>query len=518
MRRFFPHGILGWFGPIVSTGIAFVVVAGIVVVTGMYNIAASIPHPPGWAQLLHFSFERSVAQHASELSRPDDFDTEWRVVQGAGHYGHACAGCHGAPGLGQNVMALQERPQPQYLPEVVGEFSDKELAWIVLHGAKYTGMPSWTDTDREDEAWSVAAFLRRLPEMDYKTYRKLAYGTEGEITNLSLPAKFTQFEPTPESSKTKIPDPNTHRTSVPATGFTEFAMNNTLMSMCGRCHGADGLGRGIGAFPNLTLQNPEYLRRTLEAFAHGDRHSGFMRSVATQLSDNQIMALSAYYSLLPETRSPGSEALDAALIDEGRSIAENGVPERNVPACLSCHEQTKFTSRLFPHLNGQYVNYIESQLKLFAKGARGYAGDYGPMDELAHQLEPDEMKAVAAYFNAQKPTRPANAPGSSKDAESGQSEAGAAAAGAETPATAAPNGAAKPRPETSVDETDTSEAAGSPASDSPPAAGNAAIEGTADDSSAASTERGANPAVPVPAPTSSEADEEEAPASATPAE
>jgi len=408
MKSFFPKSLVSWIGPILAACTAGAVVAVIIMVSGLMNVAASIPHPQGWANLLHYTFERSVAQHAGELTKPDDFDAEWRVVQGAAHYGHVCVTCHGAPQTGQNIVALQMRPQPQYLPEVVKSFSDKELAWIVLHGVKYTGMPSWSDARRADEAWSVAAFLRKLPELDYEGFRKLAYGNDGNLIETRLPAKFAAFEPQP--TKTATPDEETHSVLEPATGFSDFAMNNSILSMCGRCHGADGLGRGVGAFPNLTIQNAEYLRRTIRAFADGERHSGFMRPVAAQLTDKQITAISAYYAAQERQQAPGANELDPQMVSAGQKIAENGIPERNMPACLSCHEQTKFTSRIFPHLKGQYATYIESQLKLFSRDARGYAGEYDPMDKLAHQLTAEEMKQVSAYFNAQEPAILDNTP------------------------------------------------------------------------------------------------------------
>ncbi|MBZ8133885.1 c-type cytochrome [Afifella sp. IM 167] len=431
MNSFFPKHFVAWLGPIFAAYVAGAIVAGIIVVSGAVNLAASIPHPEGWANLLHYSFERSVATHAGELTKPDDFDADWRVAQGAAHYGHVCITCHGAPQTGQNVVALQMRPQPQYLPAVVKQFSDNELAWIVLHGVKYTGMPSWSDASRADEAWSMAAFLRKLPELDYEGFRKLAYGNDGKLIDAKLPAEYAGFQPSP--TETATPDAETHDTSEPATGFSDFAMNNNILSMCGRCHGADGVGRGIGAFPNLSIQDREYLRRTLKAFAAGERHSGFMRPIAAQLTDEQIMAVSAYYAMQEKKQSPGADKLDPQMIAAGREIAENGIPDRKVTACLSCHEQTKFTSRLFPHLDGQYAIYIENQLKLFQHGERGYAGDYDPMDRLAHQLTPDEMKAVAAYFNAEQPAVLDNTP-----ADGGPNASADAPGTGEPPASASP--------------------------------------------------------------------------------
>ena len=65
-------------------------------------------------------------------------------------------------------------PEPPYLGGVVESWKPEQLFWIVKHGLKYTGMPSWPALSRDDEVWSVVAFLQRLPGMKPETYRGLA--------------------------------------------------------------------------------------------------------------------------------------------------------------------------------------------------------------------------------------------------------------------------------------------------------------------------------------------------------
>jgi mono/diheme cytochrome c family protein len=47
-----------------------------------------------------------------------------------------------------------------------------ELFWILKHGIKMTGMPSWGDHG-DDELWAVVAFLQKLPSMTKEDYAKL---------------------------------------------------------------------------------------------------------------------------------------------------------------------------------------------------------------------------------------------------------------------------------------------------------------------------------------------------------
>src|SRR5690606_6561029 len=105
---------------------------------------------------------------------------------------------------------------------------------------------------------------------------------------------------------------------------------------CARCHGGDGLGRGSPAFPPLAAQREAYLMNALEAYARGERHSGIMEPIAAGLEPALRRELAAHYSALPPGNSPAAPA-DPALVEQGRRIAQEGIPDRRVPACVECH-------------------------------------------------------------------------------------------------------------------------------------------------------------------------------------
>ena len=56
----FPRRLGHWFGPILAAGVLAGLVALLVITSGIANLAASTPHPQGWAALLHYVFKRSV--------------------------------------------------------------------------------------------------------------------------------------------------------------------------------------------------------------------------------------------------------------------------------------------------------------------------------------------------------------------------------------------------------------------------------------------------------------------------
>jgi cytochrome c553 len=78
------------------------------------------------------------------------------------------------------------------------------------------------------------------------------------------------------------------------------------VAACNACHGPDGMGLAHAA-PYLAGQSPEYLASCLQAFHQGTRKNDsgeLMRSVAQNLDDADVAAVSAYFaSLVPSADS-----------------------------------------------------------------------------------------------------------------------------------------------------------------------------------------------------------------------
>jgi cytochrome c553 len=80
---------------------------------------------------------------------------------------------------------------------------------------------------------------------------------------------------------------------------------------CIGCHGPDGAGfNGAiqGGFPAVGGQHPEYLEKQLKGFREGQRQNdwaGLMQTVASQLTDADIEAVTAYLTTL---RGPDAQA------------------------------------------------------------------------------------------------------------------------------------------------------------------------------------------------------------------
>jgi cytochrome c553 len=345
--------------------------------SGLVPIAASSGHWSITSWFLHYTMRQSVDTWSSgiEERRPDKPEL---VHRGAGHYATACAACHGAPGTERRPLVTRMTPHPPYLPPRIAHWEPEELFWIVKHGVKFTGMPAWPTPHRDDEVWAMVAFLLRLPELSPQRYRELGYGELAAPGNSAGP---DEIDATP----------------------IEPALRN-----CARCHGFDGAGRGLGAFPRLSGQTEAYLTASLRAYAAGERHSGFMEPVAADLSEAEIRSLARHYAGIEDpapsnavepVASPDSEA-----IERGELIARQGLPDQGVPACMECHGPREGPRNpRFPILAGQYENYLQSQLELFREGHRGGTEYAYIMAAIAERLDPGQISDVAAFYASLRP-------------------------------------------------------------------------------------------------------------------
>lgn len=176
--------------------------------------------------------------------------------------------------------------------------------------------------------------------------------------------------------------------AVPATTLAQ--------QVCSNCHGVDGNSVSPN-FPRLAGQPEGYLEAQLKLFrSHGRRDpAGFvyMWGLSRQLTDAQIAGLAKYFS---GQKPAANRAVSSPLAERGRDIFEHGIPGHNVPACSACHGAHGQGQADFPRLAGQHADYIMKQLGVFQFRAE-QRPDAGPMKMVAHELTPDNVRAVAVY-------------------------------------------------------------------------------------------------------------------------
>lgn len=340
---------------------------------GLAPVKASAGHWAVTRAMLQFAKNRAVATQSIGIEAPD-LTQPWWIVKGAGHYESGCRPCHGGPELQNPKVAGAMLPTPPYLPRRIERRDPAELFFIVKHGLKFTGMPAWPAPGRDDEVWAVVAFLLELPQLDVAGYERLVHG---------------ETSPAPAGPLRRDSD-----------GATAIAA--LVESDCVRCHGAEGVDRASAAFPRLAGQKRQYLLNALNAYGNNARPSGLMGPVAAALTPDERAAVADYYSELPPMATApmaGAPAPDNETTDLGEAIAREGIPHKGVPSCMDCHGPGDHRrSPAYPDLAGQYAEYIELQLALFADGRRGGSPYAHIMHHVASRLDSLEARAVAAWY------------------------------------------------------------------------------------------------------------------------
>jgi cytochrome c553 len=84
---------------------------------------------------------------------------------------------------------------------------------------------------------------------------------------------------------------------APLTAAAQGSYPNTgrdLAASCAICHGTNGVN--AGGMPNLAGQPQDYLARQLRDFRDGKRPATIMHQISKGLTEQQIQAVTAYWS------------------------------------------------------------------------------------------------------------------------------------------------------------------------------------------------------------------------------
>jgi cytochrome c553 len=339
-----------------------------VAASGVMPITASSGHWAATEWLLDFAKRRSVKMHALLVSAPpQDLDASYNVLRGAGHFETGCRPCHGAPGDALPPIAGAMTPPPPQLAPRISRWDAPELFYIVKHGVKFTGMPAWPTQRRDDEVWAMAAFLRRLPRLSATEYREMV--RDGGTTLGELFAGTT-------------------------TGVTA---PDIVVDLCARCHGSDGQGRGVAAFPKLAGQRLEFMMNAMHAYADGRRISGMMGPIAAGLPEESRHAALRYYASLPPMTASAAAGTSGDAT-RGAAIAAHGVPAAEIPSCGTCHSNRNDVLEAYPKLHGQYAEYLSRQLRLLQQRNRGGSEYVHIMHEFVDRITERQIDDLSAYF------------------------------------------------------------------------------------------------------------------------
>ena len=167
--------------------------------------------------------------------------------------------------------------------------------------------------------------------------------------------------------------------------------------VCSNCHGVDGNSTSPN-FPNLAGQTEPYAVEQLKSFRKQSRSdpAGFeyMWGLSRHLTDEQIDGLASYFARQKSARNPAAGGEEQ--ISAGRKIFQDGVPDKNIPACHTCHGDRGQGNGQFPRLADQHADYLLKQLTVFQRTDERPEGAI--MKSIAHDLTEANMRDVAVFL------------------------------------------------------------------------------------------------------------------------
>ncbi|AGI22092.1 c-type cytochrome [Pseudomonas sp. MT3] len=166
-------------------------------------------------------------------------------------------------------------------------------------------------------------------------------------------------------------------------------------AVCGACHGADGNSMAPN-FPKLAGQGERYLLKQMHDIKDGKRTVLEMTGLLTNLSDEDLADISAYFA----SQNPSVGMADPKLVAQGEALFRGGKLTEGMPACTGCHNPAGQGNAEagFPHLGGQHAAYTAKQLTAFREGERTNDGDAMIMRSIAAKLSNKDIAAISSYI------------------------------------------------------------------------------------------------------------------------
>ena len=143
-------------------------------------VPANADAEPGWLEIwaantsLDATLDREAPKGPNPVALTDD-----NLVAGIELYGQRCAICHGTAqgNASASPIAKGEYPAPpQLATDGVEDDPEGNSFWVIAHGIRWTGMPSWKGTLTDEQIWTLALFLNhmnKLPSAAEQAWQKV---------------------------------------------------------------------------------------------------------------------------------------------------------------------------------------------------------------------------------------------------------------------------------------------------------------------------------------------------------
>jgi len=166
------------------------------------------------------------------------------------------------------------------------------------------------------------------------------------------------------------------------------AHGKAISYTCLGCHGVDGYRNAYPNYsvPKLVGQHPEYILAALQEYKGDQRSHVTMHSQASELSDQDMADIAAYFSGTVLTPTP---------------VPANAPPApAAVAVCAACHGATGVSIvPNYPNLAGQHADYLKREIAEYKDGGRKNA----IMSGMAATIKDSDVDALADYFSRIQP-------------------------------------------------------------------------------------------------------------------
>lgn len=189
---------------------------------------------------------------------------------------------------------------------------------------------------------------------------------------------------------------------------------------CSGCHGVSGNAQQR-RYPRLAALDASYLEQRMTAFQAAPAppvdelvywlfNPGAMKKVnagstpearadmvgiAHAANPEETKAAAAWYSAQKPARG---QSASSALIESGKALFANGIPDKGVTACEGCHGAQGEGSSAAPRLGGQNRSYLSIQLWHFRAGDRQHPTE---MTSSTTRFDSQQIRAIAAFLASQ---------------------------------------------------------------------------------------------------------------------
>jgi len=175
-------------------------------------------------------------------------------------------------------------------------------------------------------------------------------------------------------------------------GHGDIGEGQVKSGVCQGCHGPDGNSFSPD-WPNLANQNANYLAKQIHDFQSGARKDPTMQSMVTELAEQDIADITAYFA------SQKVKADASSVSAAGKKLYMGGNRYTHAPACAGCHGPNGAGNGpgTIPALAGQKIGYVTKAMKDFKSGAR--SNDRNQiMQDIASKMTEDDVAAIATFL------------------------------------------------------------------------------------------------------------------------